>query len=199
METPGHLLDQATSVAAGATRTRYDGVSIALHWTTVFLVLALFALGELWGFAHRPLRQELVTSHMSLGVLLGVAVAGRILWRLLPGHAAPPAGTTRLDRLARAVHWLLYALLIAQALYGWVVRWSEGEAMRFFGLAIPSPLTPVPRATHHLLQELHGKLGWAIVIIATGHAAAALYHHFALRDDVLKRMLPGGTASEAMH
>lgn len=197
MDTPAHVLDRATRVAAGATRARYDGVSIALHWITVFLVLSLFALGELWGFADRPLRRELVVLHMSLGVLLGLTVAARIVWRLLSGHAAPPAGTGKLDRLARAMHWLLYALLVTQALFGWVVRWSEGSAMSFFGLAIPSPLTPVSRAAHHLLQELHGKLGWAIVILAAGHAAAAFYHHFVLGDGVLRRMLPGGSNAAA--
>jgi cytochrome b561 len=74
-----------------------------------------------------------------------------------------------------------------------VVRWSEGEAMSFFGLLIPSPLSPVARETHHQLQEIHGWIGWGIVIVALGHAAAALYHHFVLRDSVLVRMLPRGT------
>ena len=190
-------VDQATRIAAGATRSRYDGVSIALHWLTVLLVLSLFALGELWGFAQRPLRGELVTVHMSLGILLGVAVAARIVWRLMPGHQVTPVANGLTDRLARMVHWLLYALLIIQSLFGWFVRWSEGEAMSFFGLLIPSPLTPVARATHHQIQEYHGWVGWAIVIVALGHGAAALYHHFVLRDSVLVRMLPRGARADA--
>ena len=97
---PERALDEATRIAAGATRSRYDGVAIALHWLTVFLVLSLFALGELWGFAQRPLRHELVTLHMSLGILLGLAVAARIAWRLMPGHKVTPAGTGLADRLA---------------------------------------------------------------------------------------------------
>src|SRR3954452_21178342 len=184
-------IDEATRVAAGATRSRYDGVSVALHWLTVFLVLSLFALGELWGFAERPLRHELIVLHMSLGILLGLAVAARIAWRLMPGHQVEPAATGPTEMRARIVHWLLYALLIIQSLYGWVVRWSEGEAMSFFGLLIPSPLTPVARDTHHLLQEIHGKIGWAIVIVALGHAGAAFYQHFVLGNAVLDRMLPG--------
>jgi len=192
MNAPNRALDETTRVAAGATRSRYDGVAIALHWITVFLVLSLFALGELWGFAQRPLRGELVMLHMSLGILLGLAVVARIVWRLMPGHKVTPASTGPTDTLARMVHWLLYALLVVQSLFGWVVRWSEGEAMSFFGLLIPSPLTPVSRATHHQLQDLHGWVGWAIVIVALGHGAAAFYHHFVLRDSVLVRMLPRG-------
>jgi len=197
MNTPEHALEEATRIAAGATRSRYDGVSITLHWLTVVLVLTLFALGELWDFAPRPLKRELVTLHMSLGILLGVAVAARIAWRLMPGHKVTPAGTGLPDRLARIVHWLLYVLLIVQSLFGWVVRWSEGKAMSFFGLLMPSPLTPVAPATHDDLQEWHGWVGWAIVIVALGHGAAALYHHFVLRDSVLIRMLPRRARAEA--
>lgn len=192
MNASERIVDEATRIAAGATRSRYDGVSIALHWTTVVLVLALFALGELWGYAQRPLRGQLIVLHMSLGILLGIAVAARIVWRLMPGHRVAPAGTGPGDALARSVHWLLYALLIVQSLFGWVVRWSEGEAMSFFGLLLPSPLTPVARETHHNLQQWHGWVGWAIVILALGHGAAAFYHHFVLRDSVLVRMLPRG-------
>ena len=192
MERPQPALDEATRIAAGATRSRYDNVSVALHWLTVLLVLSLFALGELWGYTHRPLRHELVVLHMSLGILLGLAVAARIAWRLVPGHRVAPAVSGPAETLARIVHWLLYILLVLQSLFGWYVRWSEGEAMSFFGLLIPSPLAPVSRDAHHQLQELHGWVGWAIVILALGHGAAALYHHFVLRDSVLVRMLPRG-------
>lgn len=197
MNAPERIVEEATRVAAGATRSRYDGVSIALHWMTAALVISLFALGELWGYFSRPVRQDLVVLHMSLGILLGLAVAFRIAWRLMPGHQVTPSATGPADKLARVGHWLLYALLAIQSLYGWFVRWSEGEAMSFFGLLIPSPLTPVARETHHMLQEVHGWIGWAIVIVALGHGAAALYHHFVLRDSVLTRMLPRGAASEA--
>lgn len=196
MNAPERIVDEATRIAAGATRSRYDGVSIALHWTTVVLVLSLFALGELWGFFSRPVRQELVVLHMSLGILLGLVVVARIAWRLMPGHQVTPAGAGPIDMLARFVHWLLYGLLIFQSVFGWVVRWSEGEAMSFFGLLIPSPLTPVARDTHQLLQDVHGWIGWAIVILALGHGTAALYHHFVLRDSVLIRMLPRGARAD---
>lgn len=197
MNSTERALDEATRIAAGATRSRYDGISIALHWTTVALVICLFALGELWGYFQRPLRHDLVVVHMSLGILLGLAVVARIVWRLMPGHRVEAAGNGLTDRLAQMVHWLLYVLLVGQALFGWYVRWSEGEAMSFFGLLIPSPLTPVSRDTHHTIQELHGWAGWAIVIVALGHAAAALYHHFVLRDSVLERMLPRGTIDKS--
>lgn len=92
---------------------------------------------------------------------------------------------------SKAVHYLLYTLLAAEAVLGFTLRWSGGEAMSFFGLPIPAPFAAWSRAAHHQVGELHEKVGWAIIIVALGHAAAALYHHYVLRDRVLVRMLPG--------
>ena len=69
--------------------------------------------------------------------------------------------------------------------------------MSFFGLLIPPPFAPMTRAEHHILMERHNQIGWAIIVIAAGHAAAALYHHYVLRDRVLVRMLPRGRMDAA--
>jgi cytochrome b561 len=192
MAEPAQALNEATRVAAAATRTRYDSTSIALHWITVALVLLNFASAELWGLFARPTRHLMIVSHMSLGILLSIVVVVRIVWRLLPGHQVEPVSRGWDDRLAKGVQYLLYLLLIAQSVLGYLVRWSEGEAMSFFGLLIPPPFAPMTRAEHHSLMERHNQIGWAIIVIAAGHAAAALYHHFVLRDRVLVRMLPRG-------
>jgi cytochrome b561 len=192
MTEPVQAFNEATRVAAAATRTRYDATSIALHWITVALVLLNFASAELWGLFARPTRHLMIVSHMSLGILLSIVVVVRIVWRLLPGHQVEPVSRGWDDRLAKGVQYLLYLLLLAQSVLGYIVRWSEGEAMSFFGILIPPPFAPMTRAEHHTLMERHNQVGWAIIILAAGHAAAALYHHFVLRDRVLVRMLPRG-------
>ncbi|MGG5818895.1 cytochrome b [Falsiroseomonas sp. HW251] len=184
----------ATRIAAGDDRTRYDDVAIALHWATVLLVILLFALSQTWDFAARPTRHLMIVAHMSFGILLALAVVARIAWRLMPGHQRPAALSGWVGIASKAVHWMLYAMLAAEAVLGFVLRWSGAEAMSFFGLLIPPPFAPFSKATHHQVNELHEWLGWAIVIAATGHALAALYHHLVLRDDVLWRMLPGRQA-----
>jgi cytochrome b561 len=184
-------VDQATRIVAGSTRAHYDPVSMAFHWLTVVLVLLLFALAETWDFAARPMRHLLIVAHMSLGIILSAVVVGRIAWRLIPGHQVDPAVTGWVERASKAMHYLLYAMLLLQAVLGYVVRWAGNEAMSFFGLLIPPPFAEFSRPTHHLLTEIHDWLGWAIIIVALGHALAALYHHFVLHDKVLVRMLPG--------
>lgn len=180
----------ATRVAAGDDRTRYDLMAISLHWATVVLVLANFLLALTWDGAPRPTRHLMIVAHMSFGVLLSVIVPLRIVWRLIPGHQMPPAVSGLVELASKAVHYLLYAMLLAEAVLGFVLRWSGGEAMSFFGLAIPSMLPTVSRPTHHLIGELHQWNGYAIVALAAGHAGAALYHHLIVRDRVLSRMLP---------
>jgi cytochrome b561 len=187
----------ATRIAAGDDRSRYGGVAIALHWLTVVLVLANLALGQTWGWFARPTRHLMVVTHMSFGILLAVVVIARVLWRLVPSHKVAPAGTGPIDRAAGAVHYLLYGLLALEAVLGFVLRWSGGEAMSFFGLQIPSPMAEVSKSTNDFIGDLHNWNGWLIIALASVHAAAALYHHLVLKDDVLRRMLPRGAGPTA--
>ncbi|EEA01902.1 cytochrome B561 [Burkholderia sp. H160] len=182
---------ETTRIAAGNGRTSYDSFSILLHWMTVILVLAQFGLAHTWGFAPKPTRHLMIVSHMSFGILLSAVLIVRIGWRLIPGHQRPATASGWVEMAAKGVHYLLYALLVGEAVLGFVLRWSGDESMSFFGLLIPAPFAPTDKATHHVIGEAHDFIGWAIIVIAAGHAAAALIHHYVLRDDVLRRMLPG--------
>lgn len=180
-----------TSVAASDDRVRYDKFSMALHWATAGLVVLMFILAEFWGFASRPVRREMIVAHMSFGILLTLVLVVRIAWRLTPGHRVQDATTGVAEIAAKTVHVLLYVLLAAQAALGFVLRWSGNEAMSFFGRQIPPPFAPFSKPAHHLVGNLHNWNAWIIILLAGGHAGAALFHRYILRDDVLSRMLPG--------
>ena len=183
-------VDKVTRVVAGDDRTVYDNFSIALHWLTVVLVLSQFALAETWGWFARPTRHLMIVTHMSFGIILSAVIVIRIVWRLIPGHQMPSSASGWTELAAKAVHYLLYAMLALEAVLGFVLRWSGNESMSFFGLLLPPPFAPFSKPAHHLVGEIHNLNGWAIIVLATGHAAAALYHHYVLRDQVLSRMLP---------
>lgn len=187
---PASSVNKITRIAAGDDRTVYDNVSVFLHWLTALLVLSQFALAETWKWFARPTRHLMIVSHMSFGIILSAVIVARLAWRLLPGHQVAPAVSGWTEMASKGIHYLLYAMLAAEAVLGFVLRWAGDESMSFFGLLIPPPFAPFSKAAHHQLGELHELNGWAIIILAAGHAAAALYHHYVLRDRVLSRMLP---------
>src|SRR5690349_19231450 len=182
--------DTATRIAAGDDGTTYDGVAIALHWLTAFLVFANFALSQIWDWFAKPTRGLMEDTHMSFGVLLTAVVVARLAWRLIPGHqvSSLEAGWVRLA--SKGAHYLLYVLLVAEAALGFTFRWGAGRPMEFFGLGIPPLIGHMDRPVTHQLREFHEWIGWAIIVIAVLHALAALYHHYVLKDRVLVRMLP---------
>jgi len=189
--------DTATRILAGDDKTNYDNVAIALHWATAVLVIIQFVLAITWDYFSKDTRENLQSVHVSLGLLLTVVVVARIIWRLMPGHqrSAIVGGWVKLA--SKGVHYLLYVLLVVQAALGFTWRWAQGHEVGFFGLfGIPGPYGQLARPTRHLLATLHDKIGWAIVIIAFGHALAALYHHYKLHDRVLGRMFPPARRSE---
>src|SRR5438128_385958 len=100
----------ATRIAAGDDGTNYDGVAISLHWATALLVVANFALAETWDWFAKPTQHLLQTVHMSFGILLGLVVVARLIWRQIPGHqmASLEAGWVRIA--SRSAHYLLYTL-----------------------------------------------------------------------------------------
>lgn len=190
--------DTATRIAAGDDKTNYDNVAITLHWATALLVLIQFALAETWDFFPHETSERMQSTHVSFGILLTAVVVARLIWRLIPGHQMPAIVSGWVETASKVVHWLLYLLLVVQAGLGWTIGWAPGHPIHFFGLPIPNPIGTLPRPIRHDIREIHSWVGWAIIIIALGHALAALYHHYRLHDRVLGRMFPPARRSETV-
>ena len=188
--------DTGTRVATGDDGTSYNSVAIALHWTTALLVLTQFLTAFIWDWFPRETRETLEGLHTSLGVLLTVVIVARVVWRLMPGHQVSSLEAGWVKIASRSVHYLLYLMLIVQAGLGLVIGWAAGHPIHVFGLPIPGPIGRLDRPIRHELREIHEWLGYSIVIVAFGHALAALYHHYALHDRVLGRMFPPARRSE---
>ena len=183
--------DTATRIVAADDGTNYDNVAVALHWLTALLVVIQFVSAITWDYFSHATSETMQSVHVSLGVLLTAVILVRIVWRWMPGHQISSLEVGWVRLASKGVHYLLYLLLVAQAALGFGFRWAQGHPVSFFGLfAIPGPYGALDKASRHTLHFLHEKIGWVIVIVAFGHALAALYHHYALKDRVLRRMLP---------
>lgn len=171
------------------TETHYDGRTIFYHWTIAALVVVQWVEGQLIGYMPRgPLRTDVWSLHIVVGVVLGVLLIGRIVWRLTRGRRLPPSDGPLLEMGAKAAHYALYALLIAVVILGIVVTWGMGFPL-FNVLHIPL-LDPQNPKLGSGLVGWHGMVANWILIVACVHAAAALFHHYVWRDGVLARMLP---------
>ncbi|QBR51036.1 cytochrome b [Erwinia sp. QL-Z3] len=171
----------------------YDRLTIALHWLTALDVIFLFASYQVWSRLEKgtPLRHDLQSLHISFGLLLALLMVVRIVWRISKGRRLPPASPSRAAHVgAKSVHGLLYLLLIAQVVLGFLFRWAQGEPFAFFNFGDLSDLVYIESSLRKLLGSLHYYNAWLIIVLAGGHAVVALLHHYALRDGTLKRMIP---------
>jgi cytochrome b561 len=174
-----------------ASTSRFDTVTLWLHWITALLVLAQFATALSLDHID-PSRIDLVLAvHRSTGLVLWGLTAARLAWRLTfmripPGDRAYP----RLQRLAaRANEYALYLLLLVQPATGLADTLFRAHPFSVFGVSVPILLAkskPIYKAAH----SLHEVGGWALAGLIGLHTAAALFHRLVLRDGVLQAMLP---------
>ena len=175
------------------TTLRYSTLSISLHWLMLLLLAAVYACIELRVQFPRgsDTRELLKTWHFMLGLSVLLLVVIRLAARVM-GSAPPitPALPVWQQRAAQLVHLLLYALLIGMPIIGWLILSAEGKSIPFFFLDLPALLAP-NEALARQLEEIHETAGLVGYYLIGLHAAAALIHHYVLRDDTLRRMLPG--------
>ena len=175
------------------TSDRWGPVSQALHWLIVLMILGLAIAGLTMGeLPKTPKYFWVYTAHKSMGLTVLALVLVRIGWRLYAGAPKPVAGTpTWQERIATVTHWLLYALILAMPLSGWLYDSASGlRPFRWFGLFDVPKLTAPNDALRDASHAAHEWLFWVLVALVALHAAAAFYHHLFLRDATLTRMLP---------
>lgn len=174
------------------TTERWGVVSQLLHWLVVLLILTTGTIGLLMGdMRASPTKVEIYALHKSLGLTILALAVLRFAWRMYAGAPRPPSDTPRWqDRFAAFTHWLLYALLFAIPLSGWAFNSAAGYPLQWFKLFNVPRLVARDADLRQIAGNVHEWLFWSLVAVALLHAAAALYHHFILRDDTLARMLP---------
>lgn len=171
---------------------RYGTIAQILHWLVAALIFVMFGLG--WYMADLPLgprKAELYQLHRSIGLTIFALAILRLAWRL--GHPAPPlpAHMVPWERIAaHATHALFYAMLLIQPLIGILQSNAANAAVVVWGL-IPLPALIAPdEQLAKALVDVHEWGARIILVLVLLHIAAALRHHWWLKDDVLRRMLP---------
>ena len=169
----------------------YNRGAIALHWITAALIVANLALGvSMVGLPISPRKLSWYIVHKSIGITIFLLTSLRLAWRALRPHPAPIAMPAWQRRAAAVSHAMMYALLFAIPVSGWVYSSSTGVQVVYLGL-IPLPdLVARNRALGDVLRLVHVGLNMLLVAVSCLHVAAAVRHHVVDRDRVLARMLP---------
>ncbi len=154
----------------------FSRIQIALHWVVAVMIVFQLLMGDgmsqLWRQIEQGGAVPTTTAawiHIIVGTLVLVFVLWRLFLRLTRGVPDAPAGESRALTVAgEAGHWLLYGLMIAMPVTG-LLAWYGGVT-----------------SLAGLHAELLKTLLWVMI---AGHVLAAIYHHFILKDGLIKRMM----------
>ncbi|GHH47980.1 cytochrome b [[Pseudomonas] boreopolis] len=177
------------------TADRWGGVSQLLHWLIALLILLLGIVGLTMGdLPKTPKYFWVYTAHKSLGITVLALAVVRLAWRLYAGAPRPEPGTPGWqERIAAATHVLLYVLIFAIPLSGWLYDSASGlRPFHWFGLFEMPKLSPPDEQLRALSHSAHEWGFWLLIAVVLAHAGAAFYHHLFQRDATLARMLPQG-------
>jgi cytochrome b561 len=170
----------------------YTRTAISLHWLIAFALLATFSLGlYMHDLPLSPEKLKLYSWHKWAGVTIFLLVVIRLIWRWthqppeLPETMAPWTRTA-----AKLMHWLLYFLMVAIPISGWLMSSADGFQVVYFGVLPLPDLLSKNKELGAALTVVHQVLNFTLATLVVGHVLAALKHYFVDRDDILSRMLP---------
>ena len=181
-------------------QARYSRLNQSLHWITVVCMFALLPLAWVMvnakpGSAFAP---SLFNWHKTLGAIVLVVTAIRIVWRFIDPPPAYPRAVAVWERtLARVTYWVFFAALIYMPVTGFLSSEYGNHAPKLFD-AIPTPLVFAPDTRlGHDFTQLHLDGQWAVYALIALHLTAVSFHLIFRHDGVLGRMLPTNAAEPA--
>jgi cytochrome b561 len=186
----------------------YSATARTFHWWTVAFVLVLITLGSIMTDRTEDktvvvngkatvvpgiwdaTTNALYSSHKLIGFIFLFVIVGRLIYRLRNGAPPDEPSLEPWQRFAsHATHWGLYTLLVAVPLGGWIGVQLYPSA-NVFGLFNLPTFLPPNQTLAETVFKFHGIGAKLILALILVHIGAALYHHFMLKDNVLRRMLP---------
>jgi len=166
--------------------SRYQPVLVALHWLLALMIIGLLCVGffVLAQMPNSDLRKlNILVLHMSGGMLVLVLMILRLIirtWTARPSAAT--TGSPLLDRLAQIAHGGLYVIVFLMIASGWATGWIISGVFQPNGGSLPETFAVLPTF------QAHAALAAILAILIAAHTGAALYHHFVLKDGLLRRM-----------
>ncbi len=174
------------------TDVRYGAVGIFFHWVMALLIIGMLALGlYMTSLPVGTQKFRLYGLHKEFGVMILGLVVLRISWWLFNKVPQLPYDMPLWQKLAaHGAHFALYMLMVFMPITGWLMSSASGFPVSFFGLFVMPDLIVPNEYLRVLMAQTHEWLGYAFIAVICVHVLAALQHHFIIKDDILKRILP---------
>ena len=174
-----------------AKQSHYGATAKVFHWLVVALLIVQYPLGKFMPHIYRGMTPgDAMTLHISFGITILALMVLRLFWRITH-PVAPATSLPSWQRLiSEAVHWLLYALVFATTMTGWIFASGRGWSISLF-FATPLPTLPIEGSLlARSIGNWHGIMEWTLLLVIGAHVAAAMAHMFIFRDQIMQRMLP---------
>jgi cytochrome b561 len=174
------------------TLDRFGLVTILLHWLMAIAVIGLFGLG--WYMVdltyYDALYKTLPFIHKSIGIIFGLLLILRLVWKAINVKPAFEDGLSRFELLAaKAAHLGLYGMMILIVISGYLISTADNSSISVFDVFdVPATITSIPEQ-EDIAGLVHEYLGYGIISLTVLHAAAAMKHHFIDKDNTLRKML----------
>lgn len=177
---------------AGLTPEGYTTLQRGFHWLMALAIFITLGLGIVVSQLPRgPALAQVMFFHKSCGVTVLALLVLRVIVRF--GQGVPeyrkPLGKM-VDLSSKAAHVALYALMVLLPLSGYVVSSAAGRDTSVFGLFTLPNLIARNDALHEAAEGAHFVFAWAIGVLIVLHAAAAIWHGYVKKDEVMARMWP---------
>src|SRR5438876_2534298 len=155
---------------------QYGTTAKIFHWLIVALLVVQYPIGWLLPDLHGDMKPPIMTFHVSFGILILILIVLRLAWRLTH-PVAPESSLPPWQRLSsEAVHWLLYVLVLATTITGWLFASFRGWSISLFYL-VPLPMLASDNAeAGKAIDGLHQAMELALLVVIGLHVAAALAH-----------------------
>lgn len=169
----------------------WGSIAQTLHWVIFLLFVGQLTVGLIMTDMD-PTDQKwfFYSTHKAMGIVILGFVLARLLWRLMNIIPRDPKVPVWQLKAAETIILLMYFMMLALPLTGLTMSLFGGHNVEFFGLFTLEAFEKAPTLAG-VAHEAHTYFGYIVIAAILLHIGAALYHHFIVKDDILKRMLPG--------
>lgn len=174
------------------TSKSYGTVHKSLHWIMAIMMIGLLAIGfYMSDLPSSPDKFELYGLHKSTGIIFFFLVILRFMWRIMNPVPELPDTVKGIHRLASHLSlWTLYGAMVLMPVLGYLMSSAGGHPVDIYGIIKIPSLVEKNKELASFAREGHEILAYIWLALIGTHVSASLYHHYALKNDILKRMMP---------